>query len=30
VIDGQPLGQIAVADTLPSRPVGPNAEGNGA
>jgi Uma2 family endonuclease len=30
VIDGQPLGQIAVADILPSRPVGPNAEGNGA
>ena len=29
VIDGQPLGQIAVADILPSRPVGPNAEGIG-
>ncbi len=30
VIDGQPLGQIAVADILPSQPVGPNVEGNGA
>ena len=29
VIDGQPLGQIAVADILPSQPVGPNVEGNG-
>lgn len=29
VIDGQPLGQIAVADLLPSRPAGPKAEGNG-
>jgi Uma2 family endonuclease len=30
VIDGQPLGQIAVADLLPSRPTGPKADGNGA
>lgn len=30
VIDGQPLGQIAVADILPSRPAGPNPEVNGA
>ncbi len=30
VIDGQRLGEIAVADILPSRPTGPNAQGNGA
>jgi hypothetical protein len=30
VIDGQPLGQIAVADVLPSRPATPKSEGNGA
>ena len=30
VIDGQPLGQVAVADVLPSRPARPKAEGNGA
>ena len=30
VIDGHPLGQIAVADLLPSRPAGEKAEGNGA
>ena len=30
VIDGQPLGQIAVADILPSQRAGPNVEGNGA
>jgi Uma2 family endonuclease len=30
VIDGQPLGEIAVADILPSRPARPIAEGNGA
>jgi Uma2 family endonuclease len=30
VIDGQMLGQIAVADLLPSRPAGEKAEGNGA
>ena len=29
-IGGREVGQIAVADILPSRPVGPNAEGNGA
>jgi Uma2 family endonuclease len=30
VVDGRPLGQVAVADLLPSRPAGPKAEGNGA
>ena len=30
VIDGRPLGQVAVSDLLPSRPVGPEAPGNGA
>lgn len=30
VIDGQPLGQIAVAEILPSRPAGPNPEEDGA
>jgi Uma2 family endonuclease len=29
VIDGQPLGQVAVDDILPSRPASPKAEGNG-
>jgi Uma2 family endonuclease len=29
VVDGQALGQVAVADLLPSRPAGPRAEGNG-
>ena len=30
VIDGRPLGPIAVSDLLPSRPAGPEAPGNGA
>jgi len=30
VIDGQPLGRVAVADLLPSRPATPEAKGNGA
>ena len=30
VIDGHPLGQIAVADLLPTRSAVPQAEGNGA
>jgi Uma2 family endonuclease len=30
VIDGQPLGQVAVDDILPPAPAGPTAEGNGA
>jgi Uma2 family endonuclease len=30
VIDGQQIGEIAVADILPSRPVRPTEEGNGA
>jgi Uma2 family endonuclease len=29
VVDGHPLGQVAVADLLPSRSAGPKAEGNG-
>jgi Uma2 family endonuclease len=30
VIDGQPLGRVAVADLLPSRPATPEVKGNGA
>ncbi len=30
VIDGQPLGHVAVVDLLPSRPATPEAKGNGA
>jgi hypothetical protein len=30
VIDGQPLGHVAVADLLPSQPATSEAKGNGA